>query len=308
MGASNDSSKPIAANAINALTIVGWARSPKGQSINLRLTRQEPAPIVPVQAWRGEVLRNGPPPKPPSQLPSPNTHELTVTVAEHLGTGRCGTVFALDTMRLTNPHDRKVKLLYPQAPHLPELVVKVAGAEHAEALAHEAAMYNEMESLQGISIPRAYGLFTADLDKDTLIPSLSGEGSLAPRRISLLLLERLGETLPLGDAIPEEGDLWDVFRDLARLGIEQTDIRFSDILHAPTSPYTLPGEPCPFHGCVHAYRIIDFNNARKTDLTLKRHYYNTAGYLGPILESAKNNVVLEPWDVKGSAGMRPSAL
>ncbi|KAJ2922125.1 hypothetical protein H1R20_g14969, partial [Candolleomyces eurysporus] len=289
------------------LTIVGWATSTQGKPLSLRLTRQEPPAVVPVREWRGEVLPNGPPPRPQSSLPAPGTNELVVTVAEQLGSGRCGSVFAVDTLRLTDPNNPKIRLLYPQPPHLPELVIKVADAEHEESLKHEAAIYNEMEPLQGVSIPRAYGFFTADLDADTVVPSLSSDVA-TPRRLSIVVLERLGEMLPLGQKLPEEGDLWDVFRDLARLGIEQTDIRYSNILEAPASGYGLPGQVCPFHGCVHSYRIIDFDSARKTDLTLKRHYYNTLGYLGPILESMKNNIVLEPWDIKGSTGMRPSAL
>lgn len=307
MGISNDTTKAIAQNAIHTLTIVGWAKSPRGAPVSLRLTRHEPAPVVPVQTWRGEVLPSGPPKRPQSQLPPPATNELTVAIAEEVGQGRCSTVLAVHALRLTDPNDRAVRLLHPNAPYLPDLVVKIAGASHEDALNHEAAMYREMEYLQGSSIPRAYGLFTVELSPDTVIPSYT----TTPKTLSVLLLERVGEPLPLGRAIPEEGELWDVFRDLARLGIERTDIRFSDILQAPvaTSEYGLPGKICPFHGTVHTYRIIDFDRARKTDLTLKRHYFNTAGYLGPILESAKNSVLLEPWDIKGNNNTtRPSAL
>ena len=106
------------------------------------------------------------------------------------------------------------------------------------------------------------------------------------------------------------GDLWDVFRDLARLGIEHTDIRYSDILHAPNPEYGLPAIPCPYHRCVHTYRVVDFGSAQKTDLTLKRHFFNTAAFLGPMLEGMKNNVIREPWDIKGNVNTanRPSAL
>jgi hypothetical protein len=82
---------------------------------------------------------------------------------------------------------------------LPELVIKIAaGADHEAALRHEAAMYDEMESLHGISIPRAYGLFSADIPAGTVVPGVTSG------RISILLLERQGDLLPLGDKLPEE--------------------------------------------------------------------------------------------------------
>jgi hypothetical protein len=91
------------------------------------------------------------------------------------------------------------------------------------------------------------------------------------------------------------------------MGIEQTDIRYSNILQAPNSSGSFPSTVCPFHGTVHNYRIIDFDSARKTDLTLKRHYFNTLEYLGPILENMKQGVIVEPWDIKAKPD-RPSAL
>lgn len=91
------------------------------------------------------------------------------------------------------------------------------------------------------------------------------------------------------------------------MGIEQPDIRYSNILQAPTSSTSFPGGVCPFHGTIHHYRVIDFDSARKTDITLKRHYYNTQGYLGPILESIKQKVILEPSEIKGKID-RPTAL
>lgn len=196
-----------AGNAITTLTLVGWATSTQGKPLSLRLTREEPPAVVPVREWRGEVLPNGPPARPQSSFPAPGTNELVVTVAEQLGAGRCGSVLAVDTLRLTDPNNPKTRLLYPQPPHLPELVIKVADAEHEDSLKHEAAIYNEMEPLQGVSIPRAYGFFTAELDPDTIVPSLSSDVSpttATPRRLSILLLERLGEMLPLGQKLPEE--------------------------------------------------------------------------------------------------------
>ena len=121
-------------------------------------------------------------------------------MAELVGSGRCGTTFAVDPLRLTNPLDRKIRLLYPEPPYLPELVVKIAEPGHEENLKKEAAMYDELESLQGVSIPRAYGLFSVDLDPKVKIPSLSPD----TRRLSILLLERMGDSLPLGGQLHEE--------------------------------------------------------------------------------------------------------
>ncbi|TFK29451.1 hypothetical protein FA15DRAFT_752583 [Coprinopsis marcescibilis] len=267
------SQQALALNAINELTIVGNGKP-------LQLSRQTLAVVEPTRIWRGQVLANGPPSRKPSQLPEPASNVLTLRLGDVLGSGQCAQVLAAEALRLTGPH---LRLLYPQSPHLPELVVKFAHPDRADALAHEAAMYEEMEILQGVSIPRCYGLFTDST-------------------VSVLLLERMGGLLPLGDTLPEEGDLWDVFRDLARLGIEQTDsIRYANILQAPTG---FPSAVCPFHKTTHSYRIIDFDNARKTDHTLQRHYFNTASVLQPILDGIKSKVVLDPWKQSD----RPSAL
>ncbi|KAH6910697.1 protein kinase subdomain-containing protein PKL/ccin3 [Coprinopsis sp. MPI-PUGE-AT-0042] len=304
MASLNDSTA-VPQNAIKVLTIVGWAKNTLGRPVSVQFTRQEPNPVEPVRAWRGEVLPNGPPPRPPSQLPAPGSNELTVSVNQVLADGRCGTTFSVDAMRMTNPTNPSSRLLYPKPPHLPELVIKYAPPDRAERLTNEAGIYNEMEVLQGVSIPRCYGLFTAELAADVVIPSL--HLSRCKKTITVLLLERVGEPLPLGDKLPEEGDLWDVFRDLARLGIEQNDIRYSNILQAPYTADSLSGNVCPFHGTIHHYRLVDFGSARKTDLTLKRHYYNTLEHLGPVLEDIKQSIVREPTDVRNKAE-RPSAL
>lgn len=303
-------SKVVAGNAINTLSVAGWAKTTRGFPVVIEFTRQEVSPVEPSRAWRGEVLPNGPPARLPSKLPAPGAYALAVSLDKCLGDGRCGTTFAVETLQLSASKGSSQKIRNPQFPYFPDLALKVASGERVKGLQNEAAIYDEMESLQGISVPRCYGLFTAELGPNIAIPSdKTSPTSDHPRQISILLLERVGEALPLGNNLPEEGDLWDVFRDLARLGIEQTDIRYSDILQAPRSGTSFPGGICPFHKTVHHYRVIDFDSARKTDLTLKRHYFSTAALLGPILEGVKQNVVVEPRDIAAHRDAdRPTAL
>ncbi|KAF8496906.1 hypothetical protein BU17DRAFT_65309 [Hysterangium stoloniferum] len=81
--------------------------------------------------------------------------------------------------------------------------------------------------------------------------------------ISVLVLERLGEHIPIG--IPLEGirqDIHDLYDDLGRLGIEAVDVHWRNILGASGTSERLV---CPYHDRTHAWRLIDFDLAKKTD-------------------------------------------
>ncbi|KAF8153084.1 hypothetical protein B0H34DRAFT_91282 [Crassisporium funariophilum] len=98
------------------------------------------------------ALADGPPMRLVSTLPSPGCLQLTLSAKELIGDGRCGRVFATSLSHLCDSSDITVNSAL-----LPELVIKVASRDHVANLAKEASMYQEIESLQGIAIPRFYG-------------------------------------------------------------------------------------------------------------------------------------------------------
>lgn len=75
-------------------------------------------------------------------------------------------------------------------------------------MAKEASMYEEMESLQGVGIPRCYGWFEVDMDPCYVTPIniLNKPPDLynRPNTLSILLLERAGGRLPLQSPIIDE--------------------------------------------------------------------------------------------------------
>lgn len=82
-------------------------------------------------------------------------------------------------------------------PTIPNLVIKVANSKHQDSLAKEAAIYDEMESIQGIAVPRCYGFFETELAMDdgwsfSDVDNRSSTSSSQTGIISVLLLERLG--------------------------------------------------------------------------------------------------------------------
>ena len=109
----------------------------------------------------------------------------------------------------------------------PPLVAKISRHKHCEDLEHEMYYYEELETLQGVVLPRCYGLFQTRVRHGlSVIPpdseELAGKGSRdsedadgefvpavaepAPKTISgivsVILLERLGGHLPVGKPLP----------------------------------------------------------------------------------------------------------
>lgn len=60
-------------------------------------------------------------------------------------------------------------------------------------------------------------------------------------------------------------DVKDIYNDVASLGITlASDVRSNNILAAPPSPPGLPSIPSPFTQRTYAWRLVDFELARKT--------------------------------------------
>ena len=57
-------------------------------------------------------------------------------------------------------------------------------------------------------------------------------------------------------------DVYEIYNDIGRLGIEHMDPHWRNVVKAPVTPESLV---CPYHGHRHEWRIIDFDRARKSD-------------------------------------------
>lgn len=165
----------------------------------------------------------------------PSSHlSLQANLGDFIGDGRSGTVFEIKTPATIIASDgRRI--------HIPPLVCKFAAHDRNSCVAREAWFYDEMQTIQGMAIPRCFGLFEAEIpDGFKFIPHTlemdyedrtpeeragelyylrKGIGSFQdtpanweirrrlkePQRVVLLLLERLGgQFLPLYTTISDE--------------------------------------------------------------------------------------------------------
>lgn len=92
----------------------------------------------------------------PSALPPPGHLTLQLHIGDRLGRGRTSGVYDA-SIDLQNSSPELAELA------VPPLVVKVSRPGRERALDNEAFFYEEMESLQGIVIPRYYGFFKGEL-------------------------------------------------------------------------------------------------------------------------------------------------
>ena len=169
------------------------------------LSRVSPDPVRPYlfDAMDGSYPR-APSPR-PSSLPPPGHLQLELTLASKLGSGRVGHVYALD--------DSKTKISAPPNSDVfvHPLVVKVGGREQSLSmdLAKEAWNYEEMEYIQGVAIPRCYGIFQARLPEDGMqvkpwFDKGHTETTVQNALISVLVLERVGGHLTMPKKLSDE--------------------------------------------------------------------------------------------------------
>lgn len=154
----------------------------------------------------------GAPARKPSILPPPGNVHLQLALGEQLGSGRTSTVYAVNPVS-----DAACSEIAGQ---YPPLVIKVGTQLSRRHIARDAWFYEELECLQGSGIPRCYGFFDAVLSADhDILPwhnatkeeSLDGSDDERKaskwdppiqRIVSILVLERLGDKLPLCKPLP----------------------------------------------------------------------------------------------------------
>lgn len=169
---------------------------------------------------KGPICKGLPPPtRLPSQLPEPGKLKLQLSLGRKLGYGRVARVYEA-TVDYANSSPELQQMA------LPPLVVKVSRRYEAKQLVREAYYYDEMECLQGSVIPRYYGLFRSTIAPDWNLdpwrrdpvrgsrmsnPQEDDEQSSdeeevppPPTKLSILVMERLGGRMPLGEELPED--------------------------------------------------------------------------------------------------------
>lgn len=168
-------------------------------------------------------------------LPPPGHLSLHLHIHDKIGRGRAGGVYGV-----TIDFDKSSPEIATLA--IPPLVAKISRPGQHTRVQHEAYYYEEMECIQGVVIPRCYGFFTGDVPVDfSLVPPIenssrdstrddaapnegtsnderdqrSDESSPRDQRsyepspggripVSMLLLERLGDRLPVGKKLPDD--------------------------------------------------------------------------------------------------------
>jgi len=303
-------------NVISALTIHGLITDPDGTSIPIILHRTvAPLDLVPFLkvgslAAPEKALRPFIP-RPPSTLPEPGDLHVQLTFGEKIGSGRSSFV-----------HEVNVLPTATLPAHLPPLVLKVARSKRRAEIAREAWFYDELECLQGVVLPRCYGWFEVELaegqsfDRWTRATRRSSatensnpewqfkgskeltEMSHSRNHVSVLLLEKMGGKLPIG--VPLGDDLvkgvYDMYGEIAELGVDHRDIRYSNILAAPQGPTTLPSLPSPFTGRIYTHRMIDIESCEKTNEGAWMLTAWQGSWVDNIVDNLPDGCIIEPWD------------
>ncbi|KAJ3911343.1 hypothetical protein F5877DRAFT_23870, partial [Lentinula edodes] len=230
-------------------------------------------------------------PDPPFKLPPPGNLSLHIRLGKMISTGRTGMLFDCEC---SVPSGNET-LGY----QIPPIVVKLARQYHTEDLTKEAIMYEGLQCLQGSAIPRCYGFFQFRWYCGCLLTQLlSSTDFFDFGPMSLLLLEKLGKHLTLGEPLPDgaESELETLCSDLASLHIIHNDLRYANILCVLSQEQGgIPSLPSPISGKSYQWRLVDLDCAYRTaqDLWGVQTYYNT--YLSRVLDNVPFGCIVEPW-------------
>ena len=92
-------------------------------------------------------------------------------------------------------------------------------------------------------------------------------------------------------------EVLEMYSDLAQLGMDHVDIRYANILYAPSAPPGLPSLPSPYTGKTYRWRLIDFGNSHKTNQDLERFQIYHYGYVERLFRLLPTGWVIEPWEL-----------
>lgn len=137
-------------------------------------------------------------------------------------------------------------------------------------------------------------------------------------RVSVLLLEKLGEKLPLNEDLDDttyvesllyphlsftkhvhfRHDVNQVGGSLAPFHVDVEDVRWSNILKASDSPGAFPSLRSPHTGMTHNWRVVDLESAFFMFGPSKRTALSWKLSVSRILESLPYGRVMEPWETE----------
>ena len=103
----------------------------------------------------------------PSSLPPAGNGHLEATLGNFIGYGHSSTVFSLKDVAVHG---------LPASSVVPPLVAKIARLDRVTSVMRDAWFYDEMECLQGSTIPRCYGYFEME--------SINSSAKLVLRRLA----------------------------------------------------------------------------------------------------------------------------
>ncbi|KAF8476531.1 hypothetical protein JB92DRAFT_3134404 [Gautieria morchelliformis] len=110
--------------------------------------------------------------------------------------------------------------------------------------------------------------------------------------LSVLVLERLGDHLPIGVSMDTiKLDVLAIYSDMGRFGVEHMDIAWRNIVAAPATQESIV---CPYHGHKHQWRIVDFDRSRKSNFPLDQIEYGSNSWLRNILKNLAKGYVVDP--------------
>ena len=156
--------------------------------------------LVPNKSSISDTLKPAKPSQPPGQL------KLRLSLGEKIGAGACGFVYeATDVSLSGSPRPKSA---------LPPLVVKICRNYQPYKLPREAFMYEEMESIHGLVVPRYYGCFETVIPPGVAFPVWQLEDEFMgsdlsrvdhpyiPRVVTMIVMERLGnQHLPITGSV-----------------------------------------------------------------------------------------------------------
>ncbi|PBK82834.1 hypothetical protein ARMGADRAFT_686885 [Armillaria gallica] len=302
-------------NAVSTVILPGLTKDKHGSATPLVLRRiiAPPLKITYLDDPEDVELEDMPPPRLPSRLPPPGEHTLTLNINGRIDEGRVGMIYSVVVDASASSATES---------HIPPLVVKICVPGQTSDMLNEAASYDEMEVLQGVCIPRCYGLFQTSYVSDELdFPimaerkardeklrreaeeDLDEDESLEPvvydDLVTVILMERVGDRLKLGSPLPHgvREDMTDMYNDIGRLYLCHNDIRYANFLSAlPEDQGGLPSLPSPFTGRTYSWCAVDFDLMKKTPLPKVAFSAYHLSYICRVLDNVPYGCIVEPWE------------
>ncbi|TCD67826.1 hypothetical protein EIP91_011888 [Steccherinum ochraceum] len=273
--------KPMPSNAFATVVLPGVASSTQHPSLNLLLRRHQPlANTLPYYLDSPANM---------IACPSQPTHlghlRLSLSLGQIIGSGAVSRVYEATVIPSGSSSSLNSRIL-------PPLVVKISRRGMGHTLLPEAQNYVEMATLQGHVIPRCYGLYSATIPDGIQFRPWEGEdgdaqarndrwpfhslpkdeGLLASNIVTILVLERLGEALPLGTFRTDPTDFPEIqamYTDMSTFGVVHHHMATSNIVKALDGA-ALPVLTSPNWTKPYQYRLIDFHESFKVNIEPSR--------------------------------------